>query len=245
MVFDPQSRADGLAPHPHRVEVDGWHGALAMPDLCAYCGAPAGERLLVQKVFARTYGIIDDRLMEYAIAGVQVPFCPACLARHRAEAPVLTTLQHYGSGLGSQMGLYSLFSGAATLFCAKEALAALVGGGTVMVPAVIGGVFGLVTAHALRLSWGATTRLRIPEQSEITRAFDFSDDMSEGYRREKRIYAIRDASFAGAFRMLNRSVQRIPPSPPTPAERRRGRAAVAATVLVVGVTILWDLIFDR
>ncbi|HEX5820112.1 MAG TPA: hypothetical protein VFY20_14585 [Gemmatimonadales bacterium] len=210
MAFDPQLRAEGLAPHPHRVDVDGWHGALAMPDLCAYCGAPAGERLLVQKVFARTHGVMDDRPMEHAIAGVHVPFCPDCLARHRAEAPVLTRLQHFGSGLGSQMGLYALFSGGATLFCAKEALAALVGGGTVIVPAVIGGLFGLMTAYALRLSWGATTRLRIPEQSEVTRAFDFSDDMSEGYRREQRIYAIRDANFARVFRTLNRPAARIP-----------------------------------
>jgi hypothetical protein len=245
MSFDPQSRADGLAPHPHRVEVDGWHGALVMPDLCAYCGAPASERLLVQKVFTRTYGVLDDRVMEHAIAGVQVPFCPACLTRHRAEAPVLTRLQYVGSGLGSQMGLYALFSGAATLFCAKEALVAMVGRGTVVVPAVIGGLFGLMTARALRLSWGATTRLRIPEQSDITRALDFSDDMSDGYRREQRIYAIRDASFARAFRTLNRPVERIPPSPPTPAERRRGTAAVVATVLVVGVMILWDLIVGR
>jgi hypothetical protein len=44
---------------------------------------------------------------------------------------------------------------------------------------------------------------RIARQTEITRACDFSDDVSRIFERERHIYAVRDRTFFEAFAAAN------------------------------------------
>jgi hypothetical protein len=69
----------------------------------------------------------------------------------------------------------------------------------------------------------ATRTLRVPAQTDVTRACDFSDDRSLPLEGERRVYALRDAAFAAALAAANRDRAW------TPAARARARWRLAAT----------------
>jgi len=53
------------------------------------------------------------------------------------------------------------------------------------------------------IAWYCTRRLRMPPQTEITRAFDFDDWKGDFFIGRQRTYRIRSEAFANAFRALN------------------------------------------
>ena len=70
-----------------------------------------------------------------------------------------------------------------------------------MLALVFGGAGAALIAHA----WWDSRRYMIPRQTSVTLAFDFSPDVSDLLdHAQRRVYAMRDAAFAGAFTALNR-----------------------------------------
>jgi len=57
---------------------------------------------------------------------------------------------------------------------------------------------------SLLAMWRDTRRFRVPPQTEVTLACDFSDDISEAFEGERRVYAIRDEGFAEELAAANR-----------------------------------------
>ena len=239
--FEPQQRDEQLAPNPHRVELTGNPGALTWPALCPNCGAPSRERIAVGKVFRHTHRF-SDLPTWYTVDSVPIPFCHDCAERHRREVAGMTPLQRFVSRFLSEMALPMLFAGLLGLFLLKETLAEL------SEPAVAGVMGGLalvflgIAAGSYRSSVHRTARLRVPPQTSVTLACDYSDDLSEPFDGERRLYAIRDAGFAEAFAALNREAAWNPAAPRARRARRgRGIAAVLA-ILVAAAALLWDLL---
>jgi hypothetical protein len=95
--------AKALAIQPHRLEVRGRPRLLALPPICAYCGAPAAERIAVRKAFPRPrfhgsgmYG----RSVPYRgdiVTSVRVPFCRDCAAQHRATVERISFMRRIRS----------------------------------------------------------------------------------------------------------------------------------------------------
>jgi hypothetical protein len=54
------------------------------------------------------------------------------------------------------------------------------------------------------LMWQTSRASRLDPLTNVTRACDFSEDVSEFYEKERRIYAIKNKTFAESFAALNR-----------------------------------------
>ena len=237
--FDPQVGARELAPNSHRVELTGKLRSLTFPDACPNCGAAARERLRVRKVFRRkSY----RRPWRYFIAEVRVPFCSACIARHESEVERMSTPRRLLTALLSVEALGALFCGGFALFVALKILAPMGQGEPLFAP-VLGGVlfFAVIALIQARLAWTRTERFAIPPQTSVTRAFDFSDDVSDALDAEqRRVYAIRNPAFAEAFAALNRGRVWIPDAK---AERSERRLTIALAVFLA-LAVLAGLVLN-
>ena len=201
--------ARALAVQPHRLELRGRPRSIAFPPVCAYCGAPAAERIAVRKAFARPrfhgsgmYG----RSVPYRgdiVTSARVPFCGNCAAQHRAAVQRIGFMRRVRSLFLTPLLVplagftYVFFK---TLPDVRElpssASAAWAAWG---LPAVM--AFGFLWSFFI--AWVISRSSRIEQQTEITRACDFSDDVSRIFERERHIYAIRDRSFFDAFAAAN------------------------------------------
>lgn len=194
----------GVARGPDTIELTGAPRKLAFPQACANCGTPAGRRIPVEKVFERERG---DHPSRYAVVGVDVPFCTNCRQRHRDET------KHLPAGKQVLSVLRSILLVPATGFV----ITALVLIGPFVHRVATGDwnaallFFGLVVGFALlgiACGWAAmrqSHRYRVTEQTTVTSAFDFSDDLSQTFERERHTYILRNSRFAEAFVAVNAS----------------------------------------
>ena len=201
-----QRRADhDLAQHAYRIELVGRPGALDWPSICANCGASSGDRLTVRKVFGRPrsfyrrYGTYRRQI----IAAVDVPYCAACAAQHRAVVPPRSLvgdlwrmlwpvlIPMFGAGWFLLLTLRIAFE--------EQAHGALNAKYVWGLPAL----FAFILLWCLVIAWWSSRAARVERQTEVTRACDFSDDVSWFWERERRIYAMRDEHFARAFADAN------------------------------------------
>jgi hypothetical protein len=209
-VFRTQYRDRDLAPHPHRVELRGNPRRLTWPPYCPNCGAAARDRITVRKVFARGVGRRRGGGPRYRIEGVPIPFCSTCVGLHERTAVRQTPLRRALTYLQSfliipvigALTMAFLLSDAALLSDAVRAArlddpANWLGVGVV-------GLFVLIAVVSLLAMWRDTRRYRVPPQTEVTLACDFSDDISGAFEGERRVYAIRDAGFAEELAAANR-----------------------------------------
>jgi hypothetical protein len=193
-----------LAPHPHRLEIRGWPRSQSWPDVCANCGAPAGERLRLRKAYfyrAPRRPVMD--FPGYRVVVADVPYCAACAARHRETLPQAGFVRRYGT---------FLFNPAHIATVGFAVLLVLVGpslvAGVIRSPADKVGwsflgvlVFGLVWTPAI--VWWMTRPNRFEPRTEITQACDISPDVSLFYEQRRYIYAFRNQAFAEAFARAN------------------------------------------
>jgi hypothetical protein len=223
---------DGLLePHPHRVELTGPLRSLGFPNRCANCGAVTSERLPVRKVFARNAGYrrraISRRYRGYRIDTARVPYCPACMAQDARErqSPPLRRRARFGAMLLESFPALFPLGFAAFLLTSIDAA-----GGFERILAL---VFGGAGAGLIAYAWWDTRRYMVPRQTSVTLAFDFSPDVSDLLdHRQRRVYAMREAAFAEAFRSLNRD-RLWEPDPA--AERAEMRVwIVCAVFLAIG-----------
>jgi hypothetical protein len=232
-ALDP--RLDGLlAPHPHRVELTGPLGSLGFPNRCANCGAVAGERLPVRKVFGRNAGYrrraISRRYRGYRIDTARVPYCPACIAQDARERESVASRRRARLGALLLQSFPALFPLGFAVF-----LLTTIGprDGFVQILTL---VFGSAGAGLIAYAWWDTRRCMVPRQTSVTLAFDFSPDVSDLLdHRQRRVYAMRDAAFFEAFTALNRD--RVWQPDPT-AVRAEMRVWIACAVfLAIGALV--------
>lgn len=217
--IQPQDRDTGLVPHPHRCTLRGDPASLQFPPLCAHCGAPAARRVAYAKVFRRTY---SDSPTEHLTTEVDVPFCAACAARHDAAAPPRTRLDDLLAGLSTFDMLGALMPALAGAFCVYLAAKDVVRGHIARAPWMLGlaAIFGAIAWHQRRHVWQATRHLRVPAQTDVTAAFDFSDDVSDVFEPPRFTCTMRDARFAEALLALNADRVWTATSPQAVTERK-------------------------
>jgi hypothetical protein len=198
--------ASALADHSYRLELVGSPGALDWPTLCASCGTGTDSRLTVRKVFGRprSFNRRSTSFRRQIIAAAEVPYCADCAARHRALVPPRSFLGDLWRMLWPV--LIPMFGfGWFFKLTVGIALEEQSGGGTNAkyvwgLPVFF--AFGLL--WCLVIAWWSSRAARVEKQTEVTRACDFSDDVSWFWERERRIYALRDQRFAQALAEANR-----------------------------------------
>jgi hypothetical protein len=198
--------ASALADHSYRLELVGSPGALDWPTLCASCGTGTDSRLTVRKVFGRprSFNRRSTSFRRQIIAAAEVPYCADCAARHRALVPPRSFLGDLWRMLWPV--LIPMFGfGWFFKLTVGIALEDQSRGGTNAkyvwgLPVFF--AFGLL--WCLVIAWWSSRAARVEKQTEVTRACDFSDDVSWFWERERRIYALRDQRFAQALAEANR-----------------------------------------
>lgn len=240
-AIEPQDNASELAPHAYRLMLRGRVDGAEFPPLCPSCGGAASQRLEITKVFRDTD---SDGPTTYCLRSARVPFCDACIARHRAQEQPHSLLDTVLSGFASMDMLGAVFPALAALFLGYLALGdALHGRGTrFLVEIGIAAVFALIAWGQGRSVWEQTARFRVPPQSDVTRAFDFSDDTGSVFESARFTCTIRNDRFANAFRILNVDREWSAHSPQAVAERKRSKRLLWLFGAVLLVVALWDLL---
>jgi hypothetical protein len=227
------------AAEPVRLELVGRPGDLAMPDVCACCGAQATERVERAAAFERWTEDETPAFSHWAIFRMRLPVCAACAARHREEErPVaarvkVVSLLHTWFSVG-------LVGGAllAACFAAQAARRAALGD----CPGVT--LFGLMAGVFALLALGhlvAAVRRRRGEwptpETSVTACLAFGDDASELFEAERHVYRVAGARFEAAFREAN--VARLwDPSGPRAPRAERWRLVAAAAIGLLGVLVV-------
>lgn len=241
--IEPQDGDTGLASHPHRHTLRGDPGSLRYPPLCANCGGPESHRIRCTKVFRRTHG---DDPTTYVTAHADVPFCAACANRHAAQSQPRTWWADVLSSFSTADMFGAVMPAIAAAFVVWLALKDAVAGHGVRVPwlLAIAAVFGLIAWLQRRHVWDATRHLRVPPQTDVARAFDFSDDVSGAFEPPRFVCTMRDARFADALLQLNADRVWVATSPQAVAEKRRAERRMWAVGGVVLLLFLASLVWD-
>ena len=197
----------GLVQHPYYLELRGSPSAIGWPRVCAHCGQAATEQITVKKAFRprpRRRAGGGAVLRAYRIAEAPIPFCGQCAAEHRA-----TVRPPSGTRKLLTMVLNPLII--PVIGCAWVATMIFRSGLPEMSLADRGGqigwsLFALVVVGffwSVYVTWQSTRASRLDPRTDITRACDFSEDVSYAFEQERRIYAMRNEQFARAFAALN------------------------------------------
>ncbi|HEV7915264.1 MAG TPA: hypothetical protein VGP22_15980 [Albitalea sp.] len=241
--FEPQDGASAVAPHPHRFTLRGDPGSLGFPPLCAHCGRAAAGTLACTKVFRRTH---SDAPTEHVVMSAAVPFCDACIARHRAATPELTAWRKLLSSFATGDMLGAVFPAMAAAFVGWLALKDLARGRLLSSLIMLGlaGFFALIAWSQRRHVWRATEHLRVPAQSDVTASFDFSDNVAPAFEPPRFVCTVRDAGFAQAFAALNRDRAWVAHSPQARADKRAANRQMWLIGTIVAAIALAMLIAD-
>ena len=228
-----------LARHPYQVELTGGLRSLAWPSICANCGAPASGRLTVRKVFIRPRmrGRHRHGMIKHTIPAAQIPYCAPCVQRHRELTPPTNVVQQalgvlftpllipiVGSAIFGVITLRVVLDMSPTDPYARYAWG---------LPAL----FLFICMWSLFAAWHATQPARVEPPSEVTRACDFSDDVSRLFERERRIYAMRNKEFADALRHANHD--RVWTAADDHRSGRRSLAVLAVGGAVAAAVWVW------
>lgn len=196
-----------LTPHPYRLELRGAPADLAWPQICAYCGEPAAERIVVKKAFRplpRANGrSAPNGLRAYRIGSASIPFCASCTATHRATVqPPSRTAKAFRLILNPLIIPVVGFAWLTTVFWRSFRANPIADPGPFPEWGVVA-LFAAAMAWCVFLLWRTTAPSRLDPQTDITRSCDFSADVSRFLEKERRIYAIRNKPFADAMATLN------------------------------------------
>ena len=218
-------------------------GEAILPDLCANCGYPTSERLLVEKVFEHRD---SDASTSYSIARVNVPFCPTCIRRHREEVKPVTPLGRLLLCFRSGTAIGGAFSGAFGLWLFPKLLPRMLSGDltTLLVFSAVPGFFFLIAYGCFRAAWDETEHLAVTPATSITRAFDYSDDCSESFDSERRIYTLRNEQFAKAMLEANRNRVWNPNSRRARTAARKRNVLFIVMGMGMGAFVLWEILKD-
>ena len=202
-----QMWAEGaLAPHPYKLELRGSVAELAWPNLCAYCGEPALERIVVQKVFRplpRRHGSHSGGLRAYRINSAPIPFCSRCAATHRTTVQRPSIAKKMLQLLINPLIIpVAGFLWLTTVFWRSFRTNPIIDPGRFPEWAVVA-FLAAALAWCVFVLWRSTAPGRLDPQTDITRSCDFSEDVSAWLEKERRIYALSNKSFADAMAVLN------------------------------------------
>lgn len=195
-----------LTTQPYSLELRGSPNDLSWPTVCAGCGDAAVEQIEVKKAFRprprRRGGNWGGFLQPYRIASAPIPFCGRCVAEHHATVKRPSTAKKLMSFLLTPL-VIPVVGSAWVMSKVYPAMEGATGPG-----ALIGwGLFALMAANMVWctfLMWQTSRASRLDPLTNTTRACDFSEDVSEFYEKERRIYAIKTKAFAESFAALNR-----------------------------------------
>jgi hypothetical protein len=230
---EPRLPDSGVVAHPHRFTLQGSPGSLSFPPLCPNCGNPAAAEIEYAKVFQRTH---SDAPTEHIVTSVRVPLCATCAAVHHEQAAPAGRLSRVLSSFATGEMLGAVMPAIAALFVVYLTLKQLfksrfdVAGVLIALAAF----FALIAWSQRRHVWRATEHLRVAPPTEMTTAFDFSDDIAPAFEPPRFVCTMRNERFAKDFITLNRQLEYRADSPSAVADREKANR----TLWLVGAVVV-------
>lgn len=212
---------------------------LALPDVCARCGAGAKERLHWERVFEQ-----HNDGHTTVVGAAQAPFCGACPAQHEREVKRMPPIKSVLQCFRSELMIPAVFTGAGTVFMVYAILPKLPRAGLASLAMFSGLIafFGWISWGSFRGAWDATRHHTVPALTSITKSFGFGLDIADAFEGERHRYTMSNELFCEALRAANenRRWQRSGERAQSAASKR----IVLYVLLGVGAVglLLWDWI---
>jgi hypothetical protein len=237
--MNPDQNA-GTAPPRHGLLLTGSLSDVAMPRICANCGAAASESIAVENIFTGH----SRNPNSHVVASIYVPFCPSCIARHRSEARVVTPLERFFLCFRAGVVVAALGAGGFAAFFGLKVLKELATGDgqSAMILFAVVALFGLVAAGCFYTAYKQTARLAVIPRTSVTSAFDYGADCSGMFEPERHRYWSRNEAFAEAFAEINQKRVWHSRGRAARAAKSKRAAALVAFGVVIAVVLMWDMV---
>jgi len=223
-----------LPPDATRVTVTGPARTLAWPAMCPNCGEPASTPIRVYKVFMRK---TRRRPWHYHIRSIEIPYCERCTREHHALVKPPGAFTGWLAVFRSPL-IISLIGAAVIAYIGgRDLIEGLFDPSSRMIAFAIVGTIAAAALSSIIGAWWSFRYDRMPKQTDITRACDFSDNLGNIFIGQRRVFAIRNARFAEAFAAANRD-RLLTDALRKRDERRNSIAAVGGLGLLV---VVWWL----
>jgi hypothetical protein len=193
-----RDRAAAREPEAGIVLVSGTE-APAFPDVCPVCLAPARLSIPVERTVTLIVSDGEDNTTIHPVESFQVPFCAACVQRHRAEmAPPDPWLPLWRATKGGGEGVGGLIVCGVGFFFFYEGLTKLS-----WIPIVFSFLPFLVGGFLVRQTWAKNRYLAVPGPTKVSSALDFTVDLSEAFEPAWRAFVFQNVEYAERFREAN------------------------------------------
>ena len=211
---------------------------LALPDVCALCGAPAKGCLSWQRVF-ETHG--DSRNV---VASARAPFCPQCLAQHEREVKRMSAFESLLQCFRSEMMIPAVMTSGVGLWLVPKFFPKPAHLDWISVAVFCGllGFFGLIAWGSFQGAWDATRHLTVPPLTTVTKAFGFSLDASDTFEGERHLYTLENDAFYEALLEANRDRMWKPSGERARAATEKRWMLYIVLGAVAVALLLWDWI---
>lgn len=205
-TWDQQAADIDLSGYPYRIEVRGTPRSLRWPDVCAYCGGGATERVRVRRAFyRRARGRRYPGFFGYRVVSANLPFCRSCAARHRETVPHVSWFRRYRWWLLNPAHIATMGFAVLLAKVGPSVVDASMTSTSLMTSWGIIGIFIFGIAWTIGITWWMSRPDRFEPQSEITSACAISQDLGQFFEGRRHLYGFRNQTFANAFERLNRA----------------------------------------
>jgi hypothetical protein len=186
------------------VEIIGSPKDLEFPPVCANCGNATSESFEVAKVFRRAEQSSGSSPGPIVVKRVIVPFCPPCTAQHQSEVQTMTGSERFRLALRARSAL------GVPVFAVLALLVLYVASRRASPSPILFGLaalFAFLAWASYRAAYRETEYRAVPPATSVTSAFDFTDDPSKLFERERHTLKLRNPVFAEA--LVARNTERI------------------------------------
>lgn len=222
-VGDEGLRQDGVP-----VMLAGSIDRLVYPPICPRCEAAASCPIEVARVFMASQDM-EETVWRYRIDKAHPLFCGTCAFEHFASQATVELSDHIRTMLLSWLSVPAAFLAYGALARFDAWSAKLLQGGFSLGELLIASVLGLAAAWCLLTAWRRNDWRRVPEDTRVSAAFAFGDDLSSPFKNRPRRYVFASARYADAFLHLN-AAQSAALQGPVQRRRESFRLAVAAGI---------------
>jgi hypothetical protein len=230
--FEVSHRDHDLPSVGHRVALIGPAETLAWPSLCPNCGQMASDRINIQKVFRRKTRRTPWR---YYVTAIEVPFCGGCAARHQTLVEPPRAFDGWLAVFKSPLLIPLVGSCVMGGLFFRPLLEMMNDPNGRWIALALFAFLAAIAGSSIVGAWRANHPYRVPGSTDVSRAFDYSDNLGSIVTGTRRVFAIRNSAFAEAFTGANRG--RLWTDEIRGRDRRR--TTIFAVCVLLAVVVAW------
>ena len=188
----------------------------------------------------------SDSPTYHLVGRMAAPFCASCLSQHYAERPPIRLVDRALMMFRTSEVLSGLAPAATGLFFLYVGLPKILRFDVVSI-AFIGGLsafFFFIAYWGFKAAWEKSERFAVRPPSSVTSAVSFSDDISESFEPERRVYTLKNPGFAAAFIEMNRDKMWRPDGRSAQVARRKRTVLYILFGILAAAAVIYGVLED-